>query len=90
MLINEQFRKCATYLFVNGRDPETGVAGKQLFGTGFFVTVRSSHGSETIYAVTAQHILDKSEEDGPLFIRMNTSGGHADFEAPPPTLRQSE
>ena len=38
--------------------------------------------TEVVYAVTAQHILDKSEEFGPLFVRLSTMSGHEDFEAP--------
>lgn len=77
MLIDEQFRKCATYVLGNARDPQTSAIGKRLFGTAFFVTV-----SNAIYAVTAQHILDNSEEFGPLFVRLSTASGYVDFEAP--------
>jgi hypothetical protein len=77
MLIDEQFRKCATYVLGNARDPQTSAIGKRLFGTAFFVTV-----SNAIYAVTAQHILDNSEDFGPLFIRLSTATGYVDFEAP--------
>ncbi len=77
MLIDEQFRKCATYVLGNARDPQTSAIGKRLFGTAFFVTV-----SNAIYAVTAQHILDNSEEFGPLFVRLSTVNSYVDFEAP--------
>jgi hypothetical protein len=82
VLIDEVFRKCTTYLLVNARDPTTSVVERRLVGTAFFTTVRNSRGAEIIYAVTAQHILDKSEEFGPLFVRLNTMRGYQDFEAP--------
>jgi len=83
VLIDDQWRKCATFLLVEGRDPETGVLGKHLFGSGFFVTVwGDDKSSAAIYLVTAQHLLDKSEDDGPLFVRMNSGAGQVDFEAP--------
>lgn len=77
MLIDEQFRKCATYVLANAPDSQTSVVDKRLFGTAFFATV-----SNAIYAVTAQHLLDKSEEYGPLFVRLSTTSGYEDFEAP--------
>ena len=69
--IDDKWRKCATYLLVEGRDPETAVLEKQLFASGFFVTVwGADKSSAAIYLVTAQHLLDKSEDDGPLFVRI--------------------
>lgn len=82
MLIDETFRKCATYVLVNALNPKTSAMERRLLGTAFFATVRNSRGTETIYAVTARHILDKTEDLGPLFIRMNTLDGYLDFEAP--------
>jgi hypothetical protein len=82
VLIDEVFRKCATYLLVNAPDPETSAVGRRLVGTAFFTTVRNSRGAEVIYAITAQHLLDKTEEFGPLFVRLSTTVGHEDFEAP--------
>ncbi len=82
MLIEETFRKCTTYLLVDGRNPETSAIERRLVGTAFFTTVSNSRGAEIIYAVTAQHILDMTEDMGPLFVRMNTFTGYWDFEAP--------
>jgi hypothetical protein len=69
LLIDDKWRKCATYLLVEGRDPETAVLEKRLFGTGFFVTVWGADKSfAAIYLVTAQH-LTKVKTMGPyLFV----------------------
>jgi hypothetical protein len=84
VLIDEKFRKCATYLFINAPHPETGEIVQRLVGTAFFVTVIGGKDGAAMYAVTARHIIDKTSSVGPLFIRMNAAGGHKDLETPQP------
>lgn len=84
MVIDEKYRKCATYLFVNAPDPKTSVIGKRLVGTTFFVTVLTETGGAAMYAVTARHIVDNTASHGPLFVRMNTMDGYVDLEAQQP------
>ena len=80
VVIDEKFRKCATYLFINAPDPKTSAIGKRLVGTAFFVTVFSGNEGAAMYAVTARHIIDNSARLGPLFVRMNTMEGYVDLE----------
>ncbi len=80
VVIDEKFRKCATYLFVNAPDPKTSVIGRRLVGTAFFVTVYSGTEGAAMYAVTARHIVDNSASIGPLVVRMNTTDGYVDLE----------
>jgi hypothetical protein len=81
MLIDEQFRKCVTYLYIDGADPKSGAAIKQPVATAFFADVVDGP-AKVVYAVTAQHVLDKTENHGPLYIRLNTAGAYLDVAAP--------
>jgi hypothetical protein len=80
VLINEEFRKCVTYLFINARNPDTNILEKRPVGTAFFVDVVEG-AAKRIYVVTARHVIDQSESWGPLFMRLNTmDGGYRDIE----------
>ena len=81
MLIDEQFRKCVTYLFVEAPHPETGVIEKRPVGTTFFVDVVDGP-AKRAYAVTARHVIDKSEDFGALYMRLNTADSYVDIEVP--------
>jgi hypothetical protein len=84
LLIDEQFRKCVSYLFIEARHPESGVIEKIPVGTTFFVDVVDGP-VKRAYAVTARHVVDESEEFGTLFMRLNTETSYIDIEVPQAT-----
>ena len=83
MLIDEEFRKCVTFLFVDKPDPESGNIKRVPAATAFLVGIEISSIETVIYAVTARHIIDSSRTF-PLFIRFNTrDGGFKDVQTDP-------
>jgi hypothetical protein len=80
MLIDEQFRKCTTFLFIDKLDEDTGVSTRVPAATAFFLGVPLGDQASVIYAVTARHVIDASRPYGPLFVRINTTvGTYKDF-----------
>lgn len=75
MLIDEQFRKCVTFLFVDKPDSETQILKKTPAASAFFVGVPVENAGSVIYATTARHVIDASRPYGPLYIRINTLNG---------------
>jgi len=57
MLINEEFRKCVTFLFVEKADSATGTFKKEPRATAFFVAVPINGVESVIYAITARHVF---------------------------------
>lgn len=83
MLVDEQFRKCVTFLFVDVIDKATGIPKRIPVATAFFVGVPIDSEGSVNYAVTARHVVDASRPHGPLYVRVNkTSDGFNDFHAP--------
>lgn len=83
-LIDEQYRKCVTYLVANVRDATTSAMTPMPIGTALLVSVPIAQGvsASVAYAVTAQHIIDMSRRFGPLQIRLNRADGYEDLPAP--------
>lgn len=73
MLIDEQFRKCATDLWADIPHPDTGALVRTPAASAFFVGVplEGVEGVMRVYAVTARHVLDESRKYGSLYIRIN-------------------
>jgi len=83
MLINEEFRKCVTFLLLDIPDNQTGAVRRVPAATAFFVGIPIGDGHSVVYAVTARHVIYKSRPYGPLYVRMNTAAGtFRDFQAP--------
>ena len=83
MLVDEQFRKCVTFLFVDVIDEVNGEPKRIPAATAFFVGVPVDNEGSVTYAITARHVVDASRPHGSLYVRINTtSGGFQDFRAP--------
>ena len=83
MLVDEQFRKCVTFLFVDVIDEATSTPKRIPAATAFFVGVPVNGERAVIYAVTARHVVDASRPHGTLYVRINKiSGGFEDFQVP--------
>ena len=83
MLVNEQFRKCVAFLFVDVIDDDTRTTKRIPAATAFFVGVPVNNEGSVTYAVTARHVIDASRPHGELYVRINKiSGGFRDFKAP--------
>lgn len=83
MLVDEQYRKCVAFLFVDVIDGDTRTIKRIPAATAFFVGVPVNNEGSVTYAVTAKHVVDASRPHGPLYIRINKiSGGSQDFQAP--------
>lgn len=76
MVIDSQFRKCVTYIYADIQDEEIGKLFRKPIATGFFVSVPlKGEQFQAIYVLTAKHVIEKSQEYGPLYIRFNTKDG---------------
>lgn len=76
MLVNEQFRRCATFLFVEGADPETGEQGLQPRATAFFVNAPVTETARRCYVVTARHVAAAAKAERlTLNVRVNRPDG---------------
>ncbi len=73
MIINPEFRKCVTYLFVDKLD-KSGETIRSPLATAFYVGFQISSGW-VMYLVTARHVIRKSRPFGPLIVRNNLSDG---------------
>jgi hypothetical protein len=83
MLVDEQYRKCVTFLVVDVIDNDTRIIKRIPAATAFFVQVPVNNEGFVNYAVTARHVVDASRPHGSLFVRINKiSGGFQDFSAP--------
>ncbi|MCA1706021.1 MAG: serine protease [Actinobacteria bacterium] len=75
MLVNEQFRKCVTFLYADVRNEKGGV-DRVPVGSAFYVAVPlfkdMPQSPGALYAVTARHVI---ESPAPLWIRMRTKSG---------------
>ena len=75
MLIDEEFRKCVTFLFIDKADPDTETIKKEPVATAFFVAVPINGVESVIYAITTRHVINESRPYGPLYVRVNTHKG---------------
>ena len=83
MLVDEQFRQCATFLFVDGTDADTGELVRKPAGTASLISVPLEDDRFVAYAVTALHVVTGSRPHGPLYVRVNkTGGGYEDIAIP--------
>lgn len=83
MLIDEQFRKCVTFLFANVLDKDTGKNKTVPAATAFIVSVPIDDVGVIPYLVTARHVIEASRPYGPLCVRINTTSGKpVYFDAP--------
>lgn len=81
MLLDEQFRECAAFVYVDKEDKETGKIKRIPAATAFFVSMPLGNDRVAIYAVTARHVIDSSRQYGPLCVRINIKKGrYEDFE----------
>ncbi|MCA1707034.1 MAG: serine protease [Actinobacteria bacterium] len=75
MLVNEQFRKCVTFLYTDVQT-DTGGIERIPVGSAFFVGVPlfddMPESYSALYAVTARHVIDSGAQ---LWIRMRTTSG---------------
>jgi hypothetical protein len=85
MLIDPEYRKCVTYLFMDLKDEGTGEIQRKPVGTAFFVCVPMLDGAaKAIYVATARHNIRKSRPYGKLYVRFNLSDGtHRDLQSEP-------
>ena len=61
----------------------TGAPTHYPAATAFFVSVNISDNKDTVYLVTARHVLERSRPYGELYLRLNTRGhGHAEVRVP--------
>ncbi|MFC1908949.1 hypothetical protein ACFLXD_03700 [Chloroflexota bacterium] len=82
MLVDNQFLKCVTFLFVDEQNGN-GKVRRIPKATTFFVSVPIGNDLAQIYAVTARHVIYGSREYGDLYIRLKLeSGGYRDEIAP--------
>lgn len=74
MLVNNQFLKCVTFLFVD----KQGISGRTErvpIATTFLVSVPIGNDLVQIHAVTARHVIEASRQYGDLFIRLKLQAG---------------
>ena len=74
MIIDPQFRKCVTFLFVDKVDEETGKTIRVACATAFYVSVPVVNNIFLTYLVTARHVIRRSRPY-PFFVRVNTTDG---------------
>jgi hypothetical protein len=84
MIIDPQFRKCVTYLFLDLKDDDTGKIDRKPIATAFFVCVPILGGNaQAVYIVTARHTIRRSRPYGTLSVRFNlTDGSYIDMPSP--------
>lgn len=70
MLIDNQFMKCVTFLFIDRQIQNSRNTERIPAATAFFVSVPIGDDIEQIYAVTARHVIDSSREYGNLYLRL--------------------
>ena len=75
MIINLQFRKCVSYLFIDIEDKESGEINRRPVATAFFVSVPINQDVEVVYIVTARHVIRNTRPYGQLYIRFNLTDG---------------
>ncbi len=77
MIVNPQFRKCVTFLYVDKKDEDTGQIRRVPAASAFFVSVplENRKDSHAVYIVTARHVIGMSRPYGRLFARLNLQGG---------------
>lgn len=86
MLVDEQFRKCVSFLYVDSIDEDSGAVKRTPAATAFFVSVPVDNQGSVVYAVTARHVIDATRPYGSLYVRINKAdSGFQDFEAPQDT-----
>jgi hypothetical protein len=84
MLIHEQFRKCASFVFVDVFDNATQSVARTPWASAFHVAVPMSNGAMDYYVVTARHVVDAAAPYGQMYLRENMhSGGYQDFAVSP-------
>lgn len=69
MRIDEQVRKCVSFLSIREADYEPGVSRFIPVGTAFFVGVSVGRDRVIKYVVTARHVIENSRPRGPLYLR---------------------
>jgi len=76
MRIDEQARKCVSFLAIQkpGSQPES--IALVAVGTLFYVGIRQDNDRWVAYGITARHVVDASRPDGDLFIRLVDSNGN--------------
>jgi hypothetical protein len=83
MLIEEQYRKCTTFLYVDKVDAVTGETKRIPCGTAFFVSYKFDDNLYACYSITARHVISRSYSYHFLYLRINTKdGGYIDLEIP--------
>ena len=75
MLVDEQYRKCVTFLFVDAIDTFTSKPKRIPAATAFFVSVPVGNGGSINYVITARHVVDASRPHGSLYVRINKRNG---------------
>src|SRR5215204_2658959 len=73
--IPDTLLKCVCFLCVEGRDSQ-GVRWRY-GGTGFFLVVMSDviPDQGSVYLVTAKHCVERAQQYGALYLRLNTVDG---------------
>jgi hypothetical protein len=75
MLVQEPFRKCVSFVFVDAYDDETKSYVRAPEATAFYVAIPTSNGAMEYYAVTARHVVDHAAAYGQMYLRANLHGG---------------
>lgn len=82
MLIDERYRKCATFLYADLKDEDTLAILRKPVATTFFIASHQVNFGKEVFAVTARHVINRSRPH-PLFIRINhTDKQFTDIPAP--------
>jgi hypothetical protein len=82
VLVDQELRKCVTFLYVRRDDPVTGEVTPAAVATTFLVAFPVDRGYFE-YAVTVRHVIDASRQFGSLYLRLNRDeGGIHDVEVP--------
>jgi hypothetical protein len=80
VLVNEDLRRCVAFLCVDRYHEERNVTEREPAATAFLVAVPIDDSLWESYAVTARHVLDRSQRHGPLYLRVNTQDSYRDIE----------
>jgi hypothetical protein len=70
MLVDSQFMKCVSFLFVDRTIEGSRNVERVPAATAFFVSVPIGNDIEQTYGITARHIIDNSRRYGNLYLRL--------------------
>lgn len=79
MRIPDEVRNSVEFLCIDGVD-DNGQTCKVPRATCFYISYPVRHDLDTIYMVTARHIVDKIAGRGGVYVRFNTDDGGLDYE----------